>query len=115
VRVVQAQAQLPVKAANLGSIFITTSAWGIVQVDIQLMHKAFANFVSKSRHRFENCFIEASCSTGCMDCSSPTVCITCESGYYLFNDACDTDCPTGMTKNTGNNECEGKCDLSYLL
>ena len=38
-----------------------------------------------------------SCSTGCNNCQNTNICNTCNNGYYLYNNICNTSCPTLLT------------------
>ena len=47
------------------------------------------------------------CATGCYNCTSGTVCVECDSGYYLQqNNVCSTSCPSGYFSNNSTKTCD---------
>ncbi len=49
------------------------------------------------------------CSEGCSQCSDPTSCSACSSGYYLHDTSCLATCPDGLYGNLANNQCVEVC------
>lgn len=50
---------------------------------------------------FMNCLSCASLSIGCGNCSSPTVCLSCDPGYVLLNSRCLSSVPDGYLNISG--------------
>lgn len=46
------------------------------------------------------------CTTGCETCGTGTTCISCTTGYYLYNNLCITECPASYF--ILSQECVGK-------
>ncbi|KAL4471652.1 hypothetical protein ABPG74_008545 [Tetrahymena malaccensis] len=53
------------------------------------------------------------CSQNCSVCTNSTTCQQCQSGAYLINSGCTTNCPPGMFGNQVTQICQN-CDLSCL-
>ncbi|KRX07463.1 Insulin-like growth factor binding protein, N-terminal [Pseudocohnilembus persalinus] len=49
------------------------------------------------------------CPSECATCTQFTVCQTCNTGYYLYNNDCLANCPDGYYKDVPNKKCE-PCD-----
>ena len=60
---------------------------------------------------FNECQACADLNRGCENCSSPSVCLSCDAGYVLLNNNCLDSTPAGYLNISGVAEaCQGDCE-----
>ncbi len=58
--------------------------------------------LSCNSYQYVNNKICYNCTNPCLTCTSPTVCISCINGTYLYKNFCLTSCPVSTYKNLNN-------------